>query len=77
MKITLKNDFHNTEITLIAKNGMLSTGQVKKSKKTLCGIAGCTCGDELGTRGNQDLPEGMEVIPRQDRDGQIWAKVNI
>lgn len=77
MKITLYNDFHNTEITLIVKNGMLSPAQVKKSKKALCGIAGCTCGDELGTRGNQDLPEGMEIIPRQNREGEIWAKVNV
>lgn len=77
MKITLKNDFHNTEINLVVKDGKLSPAQVKRSRKALCGIAGCTCGDELGTRGQQDLPEGMEVIPRQDRNGEIWAKVNV
>lgn len=62
-KITLTNDFHNTEVTLNLRDGKnLSPGQVKKARNTLCGIKGCTCSGAVGTRG-WDNPE-IEV--RQD-----------
>ena len=53
--ITLSNEFHNTEINLIAKidargNVWLSKGQVSRARRTLCGIGGCTCGDAAGCR---------------------------
>jgi len=54
MKITLTNDYHNTEITLASKGDYLSAGQVVKARRTLCGVSGCTCGDDLGRRGQQD-----------------------
>jgi len=64
MKITLKNDFHNTKVATTDKgldsavtyffenNGKLnSTG--RRIKRALCGIEGCTCGNFLGIRGGR------------------------
>lgn len=62
MKTTFTNDFHNTSITLVAKKSYannlytLSKGQVAKCRKALCGINGCTCGNNvLKERGNSNL----------------------
>lgn len=52
--ITLKNDFHKTYVNLIPKNDRLSLRQIKRAKKELCGVKGCTCSGSTGTRGNQD-----------------------
>lgn len=58
--VTLKNDFHNSAATLrleVLGNfpGTVtirpSKSQVKKAKKTLCGIKGCSCGNDIGIRG--------------------------
>lgn len=61
MKITLRNNFHNTEVKLRINKvycggavGKLSAHQIKRARNILCGIQGCTCGDELGCRGPQD-----------------------
>lgn len=69
MKITLRNDFHNTEIKVIPRDGKLSIQQVKRIRKALCGIQSCACGDILGMRG-QDNPE---IIADQDDYGRISA----
>jgi hypothetical protein len=62
--ITLTNDFHNTSVNLRCEvlshihnvsTAYLSAGQVKKAKRELCGIAGCTCSGEAGTRGRQEF----------------------
>ena len=55
MKITLKNDYHNTSVTLITKDNILSETQVKRAKRVLCGIHDCYCSGELGTRGEQEV----------------------
>jgi hypothetical protein len=66
MKITLKNDFHNTEVGVYAveitsgTSGrtvgyLLSAQQTRRVRKRLCGIAGCACGDDLSLRGPQDF----------------------
>jgi hypothetical protein len=59
-KITLTNDFHNTEATVIPvliTEGRFS-GKYKISRKTaqrlhreLCGSKECCCGDTFGARG--------------------------
>lgn len=60
MKFTLKNDFHNTEVTVNARKRIsdgiwwISAAAVKKAQKTLCGVDGCSCGDFIGARGHQD-----------------------
>jgi hypothetical protein len=59
--IELKNNFHNTGVALrveLLDHGThlettLSESQMKKSKKALCGIKGCTCAFAAGTRGSQ------------------------
>ena len=63
MKITLTNDFHNTTVNLVATAKRLNAKQVKRAKKALCGIDGCTCSDDLGMRGSQT------VIIRVNWDG--------
>ena len=55
----LLNDFHNTEITLRVKGDQLSSGQIKRAQKELCGISGCTCSGPTGARGVQD---GFRII---------------
>jgi len=49
MRIDLENDHHGTYTTINVKADEygeypLTKGQVKKIKKELCGIDGCTCG---------------------------------
>lgn len=67
-KITLTNDFHNTSVNLLVdddpkKDYHLSPGQARRARKTLCGIDGCSCSDEIGVRG---MPH-MQFIPTFDR----------
>ena len=70
MKITLKNDFHTTFVNLNVEVrshiygvavAYLSAGQIKKAKRELCGIRGCTCSGDAGTRGPQSLENGKRL----------------
>lgn len=75
-KITLTNDFHNTEINLVAKQnskGVLyfSKSQCQKAQRTLCGIKGCGCSGVLGTRGSQQITEQNEKY-----DGSVEFYLN-
>jgi len=69
MEITLKNDFHNTSVTLRLRGNYPTASQVKRAKKVLCGISGCTCSNVMGMRGQQDvkvMEEGLvdgELVP--------------
>lgn len=56
-KITILNDFHNSEYTLRvpALPARLSAGQVRRCRRALCCIPGCTCGGNLGERGSQEV----------------------
>lgn len=60
MKITLKNDLHNTTCTLIVKDGKLTESQMKRAKRELC-CAGCTCSGDFGYRGPQQI-DGIEPL---------------
>ena len=72
-KITLRNDFHNTEINLVPHDGKLSPSQVARARRTLCGIENCCCSGDLGTRGPQD---GFELEPIYDtRLGEIIGAI--
>ena len=71
--ITLRNDFHNTSVTLKMKSGFPSIYQIERSQKTLCGIAGCTCGDVIGMRGKQDV----EIIGQDYLDGKLVPRFAI
>ncbi len=64
--ITLENNFHNSSIALRpSKEGRLSASQVKRTKKTLCGITGCTCSGALGTRRPQESQIEVFYLPDQ------------
>lgn len=53
--IKIRNDYHNTEVTLRANIGdELTASQIKRARKALCGISGCMCGGPIGDRGPQD-----------------------
>ena len=56
MKITITNDFHNTYATLSPRGNRLTASQIRRAKLKLCGIAGCTCSDFIGRRGEQPRP---------------------
>lgn len=71
MLVTLRNDFHNTEVTLRAEvlshiwhtaTIYPSKAQAKRAKKVLCGISGCTCSNDFGTRGPQALADGKKLV---------------
>lgn len=71
-KIKLCNEFHNTEITLIATvdargNLWLNKRQMTKARRALCGIKGCSCGDAAGCRPTM-------VEDQQDGSGRILSK---
>ena len=62
MKITLKNNFHNTQATVISRDGIISTSSLRRATRKLCGMDGCTCG---GIHGPQDVGLRGDI----DRDG--------
>lgn len=49
----LTNDFHQTEAHATpCEEGFLTARQVRRIRQQLCGVDGCTCGENcLGTRG--------------------------
>ena len=51
-KITLRNNFHITEATVIALDNIISARAMRRAENKLCGISDCTCGK---LRGPQDV----------------------
>ena len=43
-RITLTNNFHNTETTITAKGGNITASQLKRAERKLCGMTECMCG---------------------------------
>ena len=66
-QITLRNDYHNTEVNMRPRNGRLTKGQIDIAKRQLCGVKGCACGDAMGCRGKQAVR--IEIII--DRAGNV------
>ena len=50
MRITFFNNFHNTKVSVNSNDWTLSSRQVARIRKTLCGIADCMCGGVYGTQ---------------------------
>jgi hypothetical protein len=71
--LTLKNDFHDTEIRLASMGNNLSPRQVRRAHKALCGIADCKCGGSAGERGPQAFDDGRRfyLLPRPDGGANI------
>jgi hypothetical protein len=63
VKIVLRNSFHNTEVGVRAHvllgEAVLMPAQVKRVRRALCGVDGCTCSGVLGVRGPQDTVAGV------------------
>lgn len=78
MRITLTNDFHNTEAVLRVNSESLSPAQVKRAKRLLCGVEGCTCSGEAGERGAQpDVYIGgtahrVNIEPNPRGGADVW-----
>jgi len=54
-RVTLKNDFHDTEVNLIVEFGkILTPAQKRRSFRELCGVFECECSGGIGIRGRQD-----------------------
>ncbi len=54
--IKITNDFHHTTARVRGNQQgetLLSASIVRRVRRDLCGIAGCTCGGALGQRGPQ------------------------
>lgn len=66
MTITARNDLHNTTVTVRTVTGNLSLGQVRKIRRTLCGMKDCSCRtvtsahDEGGNRHSIELEYGLK-----------------
>ncbi len=81
--ITIRNEFHNTQARIRAGIGdVLTPSQVKRCRRKLCGIKGCTCGGELSERGRQRdnqghrfylLPVGPDEVEIVDSDPRGWS----
>ena len=69
MSITIRNDFHNTEITMHPRNGCLSARQMARAKRALCGIDRCQCSGDAGERGRQ--VGGWTMEPNTDGSARI------
>jgi hypothetical protein len=74
--LTIKNDFHNTEVKVRAKRRihhddevMLSPSQVKRIRRVLCGMH-CTCGGFLSERGHQEYED---LFPLEDGGCFLYA----
>jgi hypothetical protein len=68
-KLTLRNDFHLTEVTLninleeikVGETFKLSPSQLKRSFRELCGMKDCCCGGVAGQRAKWHEIDGVEV----------------
>jgi hypothetical protein len=74
MKITLTNQFHGTEATMIAKpvsgnTYRISGRTVKRVRADLCGNSDCLCGGNFGERGRQSV--SVEVVGITEDNGYV------
>lgn len=68
MKITFRNDFHNTQATFRVHGQRLTAAQTRRARNELCGIDGCSCG---GIRGPQDQAWEWDTNSRGEEIIQI------
>ena len=56
MMVTLRNNFHNSEVRVrvVGLPVMLSVSQTRRVYRVLCGQAGCTCGGVRGVQHHED-----------------------
>lgn len=74
MRITLTNNFHNSEsiVSVPRLPYTLSTGQSAKVRRELCGLRDCTCGVVRGRQwqGRQELTVEQDADRRYTITGE-------
>ena len=69
--VILRNNFHNTSVTIrcpvflhIHNEAKIypSVSQIRRAKRELCGIDGCTCSGDAGTRGPQEYNDRRLIV---------------
>jgi hypothetical protein len=78
MRMNIRNEFHDTEVTLVARSvykgrWYLTRSQVNRARRVLCGIDGCTCGGLLGQRGWDGLPGGIDISTDTEGGVDVWT----
>ncbi len=72
--VTLTNNFHATSSRV--RTGKASPETVRRVRRELCGIAGCTCGDDIGVRGPQRTDDGRRVNIDANPDGSADISID-
>ena len=71
--ISITNNYHDTAANVRAKIGdTLTVGQVRRVRKTLCGISTCACGGNLSERGKQTV----EITPVDQIGSTILVRLD-
>ena len=73
MKVTISNDFHGTSTK--TSQGRKTESQMKAIKRRLCGVSGCTCSDDIGSRGHQPQGDGSRLVIDWDSMGSVILSV--
>lgn len=70
MKVTLRNDYHNTTATVLTANlpCTLSHTQYLRVRRSLCPYSDCTCGKVRG-------PQDYAVEPATDARGKLTYQI--
>lgn len=71
-KVTLTNDFHNSQVVVQLKGSFLTEYQTKRAKTALCGISGCTCSGATGIRGTQT---DVKIIGQEYLGGNLVPRL--
>lgn len=68
--LTLRNDFHNTtcKIRMRPDQTVLTRSQMRRVRKTLCGMSDCQCGEIRGPQ--EDFSYSMPTLD-SDVDGEF------
>jgi len=73
MTITLRNNFHNSEVRLRVERlpATLTRSQTTRAIRVLCGLVDCTCGAVRGPQWHGE--ERLSVTADTDSEGQaVW-----
>ncbi len=62
MLVEFYNSIHNTSarVRISSWGDFLTPRQLKRLKRSLCGVSGCGCSDESGLRGVQPNTDGFQ-----------------
>ena len=75
MTLRLSNEFHHTTARVcVTGSQALSRRTTQRVQRQLCGVAGCTCGDILGTRGIQRAGDATVLVMPMP-DGRAFLEI--